>query len=67
MKRLIVLAALGLAMAGCNCSPTEPKYRCSSFGIVEVQEPWGWSWKPVSGSAIVRCTPGQAINSENLK
>lgn len=65
--KLTALALMGLAIVGCNCSPTNSKYRCNSTGIVEVQAPMEFSWKPVSGAAIVRCMPGQPISPENLK
>lgn len=67
MKKLAALVVASLLFAGCNCSLTEPKYRCSPAGIVEVQGPGEWSWAPVSGSAIVRCEPGKPITFDNLK
>ena len=66
MKRLLVMGLIGLTLWGCNCT-TSPLYRCSAAGIVEYQESWSWTWQPVSGSAIVRCTPGQPISPENLR
>lgn len=67
MRRLLVVAIIGLAVAGCNCSLTEPQYRCSKAGIVEFRAPGEWNWQPVSGSAIVRCDPDQPVNPDNLR
>lgn len=66
MKKLVMLFGVGLLFAACNCSPTNPKYRCSDYGIVEVQAPLEITWKPVSGTAIVRCEPGKPISYDNL-
>lgn len=65
--KVAVIGLVALLATACNCSPTEPKYRCSEYGIVEVQRPWEAVWEPVSGSALVRCTPGEPITPENLR
>lgn len=67
--RLAGLVGVSLLFTGCYCnsSLTEPDYRCSKYGIVEVRAPLEKKWKPVSGAAIIRCEPGKPITPDNLR